>query len=151
MTNDILERAFEAGPRIIDGTEYATYEDYVAATKPRTAKKSNKFNAEKVTIDGIKFDSKKEGRRYQELKLLERVGDIRFLSLQPRFLIIEARGSENKAVFTADFMYHVDRNDGTLEIVVEDVKSPPTRKKPDYINRRKMFKQKYPGYKFVEV
>lgn len=32
----------------------------------------NKYNAHKITIDGIKFDSKKEANRYCELKILEK-------------------------------------------------------------------------------
>lgn len=32
----------------------------------------SKYNNKKITIDGIKFDSIKEGNKYKELKLLER-------------------------------------------------------------------------------
>ena len=45
----------------------------------------NKYNAKKVTIDGITFHSQKESRRYLELKLLERAGEIKDLKLQPRY------------------------------------------------------------------
>ena len=43
-----------------------------------------KYHNKKVTIDGITFDSKKEARRYQELKLLERAGEIQNLELQKK-------------------------------------------------------------------
>lgn len=32
----------------------------------------SKYNNKKIIIDGIQFDSIKEGNRYKELKLLER-------------------------------------------------------------------------------
>lgn len=34
-------------------------------------KKRGKFNNRKIIIDGIVFDSKLEGKRYKELKLME--------------------------------------------------------------------------------
>ena len=52
----------------------------------------NKFNAKKITIDGIIFDSKKEAAFYHRLCLLKNAKNIndRVLSidLQPRFDII---------------------------------------------------------------
>lgn len=48
-------------------------------------KRQNKYNARKVTIDGIVFHSGKEGRRYSALKLLIRAGEIKDLKLQPRY------------------------------------------------------------------
>ena len=37
----------------------------------------SKYHNKKVIIDGIKFDSKKEANRYQELKLMQRAGKIK--------------------------------------------------------------------------
>lgn len=34
-------------------------------------KKPSKYRAIKTVIDGVTFDSRKEGRRYRELRLLE--------------------------------------------------------------------------------
>jgi hypothetical protein len=45
----------------------------------------NKYNNIKTIIHGIKFDSKKEGARFLELKQLERIGEIYALETQPRF------------------------------------------------------------------
>ena len=45
----------------------------------------NKYYNEKVIVDGIKFDSKKESKRYVELKLLEKVKLIKDLELQKEF------------------------------------------------------------------
>jgi hypothetical protein len=48
-------------------------------------KKASKYNNEKITIDNEVFDSKLEGRRYQDLKLAQEFGQIRKLKLHPRF------------------------------------------------------------------
>lgn len=66
-------------------------------------KKRNKYNAKKVTIDGITFASGKEGRRYGELKLLERAREIFDLKLQPRFPIIIK--NFKICTYVADFQY----------------------------------------------
>ena len=102
-----------------------------------------KYNNRKTVVDGIKFDSKGEARRYSELKLLQRAGEISDLKLQPRFELLPKQKDERAINYTADFMYQ----EGT-ETVVEDFKGKATR---DYIMRRKMFKYRYPEYKFREV
>lgn len=52
----------------------------------------NKFNAKKITIDGVVFDSQKEGRYYQRLKLLKMARDTnnrpKEIIFQPRYDII---------------------------------------------------------------
>lgn len=66
-----------------------------------TARTGNKFHAKKVGVDGIKFDSQKEAARWQELKLLERAGEICELERQVRFLLIPKRkkaSSENARI-----------------------------------------------------
>ena len=63
----------------------------------------SKYSAQPVYHDGIRFASKKEGKRYLELKLLERAGQITRLELQPRFdLIING---VNCGFYKADFRY----------------------------------------------
>jgi hypothetical protein len=54
-------------------------------------------------VDDIVFDSKKESRRYSELRLLERAGMITELELQPRFDIIV--NGVNCGYYKADFRY----------------------------------------------
>ncbi len=56
----------------------------------------SKFGNRHVKIDGIRFDSMKEGRRYNELKLLERGGEIQNLELQPRFVLQESFKRDGK-------------------------------------------------------
>jgi hypothetical protein len=56
----------------------------------------NKFGNRQVKVDGIRFDSVKEARRYNELKLLERGGEIKNLELQPRFVLQESFKRDGK-------------------------------------------------------
>lgn len=101
----------------------------------------NKYRAVKTTIDGIKFDSKAEGRRYAELKLLERAGEIRQLELQPRYsIVINGRHICN---YHADFRYFTAE-----QSIVEDVKGVRT---PVYRLKKKLVEAVYPGIKIVEV
>lgn len=72
-------------------------------------KKHNKYSNRKVTIDNILFDSKKEARRYQQLKLMEKAGLITDLALQPKFTLQESFKYKNKTYrkidYIADFSY----------------------------------------------
>lgn len=105
--------------------------------------KMTKYGNKKITIDGITFDSKKEGRRYQELKLLERAGEIFHLELQPRYDF--HHNGVNLGFYKADFKY-VENG----ELVVEDVKSEITKKHPVYRLKKKMMKAFY-GIEIKEV
>ena len=49
--------------------------------------KVNKYNAKKVVIDGIMFDSKKEAARYNELKLMQKAKVIHRLEVHPKYPI----------------------------------------------------------------
>lgn len=101
--------------------------------------KQAKYRNKKVEIDGRVFDSKKEASRYLELKMLVYAGDIKELECQCDYLLIPANGKEKRCVYRADFRYK-DR-DGN--IVVEDVKSPATRKLSTYIMKRKLMVEKF--------
>ena len=84
--------------------------------------KRSKYGNKKTEVDGITFDSKAEARRYGELKLLERAGEIRSLELQPSFAL-EVNGV-HVCRYIGDFRY-VDMRDSS--IVVEDVKGVETK------------------------
>ncbi len=79
------------------------------------------------------YDSKREEKRAWELELLEKAGQIRNLKTQQRFQLLPAQKDERPVHYVADFVYW----EGDKEIV-EDVKSPMTRKLPAYILKRKM-------------
>lgn len=91
------------------------------------APKRSKFGNRKVEIDAKSFDSEKEGRRYRDLKLMERAGAIRELSMQVRYPLI--CNGVTVAHYVADFRY-VRTADGVR--VIEDVKSEITRKDKTY-------------------
>lgn len=111
---------------------------FQAKKKKSPENDSTKFKNKKVEIDGHKFDSKAESRRYIELKELAATGTIRDLTLQKRFKLIPAqrvggRLIERAVDYVSDFCYR--DSDGLL--IVEDVKSPFT-KTPAYIIKRKL-------------
>ena len=113
--------------------------------------RSNKYGSRKVTVDGITFDSKKEAKRYSELRLLEKAGQITNLQRQFKFELIPTQREESTEVYKAgpqkglpkpgavietpcfyiaDFTY-CDGN----ELIVEDTKGFKTK---DYIIKRKL-------------
>jgi len=102
-----------------------------------------KFANIPTTVDGIKFASRAEARRYGELKLLERANQIRNLELQPKFPLVV--NGELVCTYVADFAYSLD---GTLG-VVEDVKSKAT-KTPQYRIKVKLLRALY-GIEVREV
>ena len=112
--------------------------------------RGSKFGNRPVEIDGIRFDSGKEARRYNELKLLEYAGQIKNLELQPRFVLQESfkRNGEThrKIEYVADFRY--TEND---KEIVEDVKSIITKKHPVYALKKKLLFKKYPDITFLET
>ena len=51
----------------------------------------NKYGNKKTVVDGITFDSRKEAKRYQELKLLEKAGEIKDLRRQVKYELIPSQ------------------------------------------------------------
>jgi hypothetical protein len=114
--------------------------------------KKNKYGvspAECRTYNGIEFDSAAEMKRYCQLLLLQKAGQIKNLMLQPRFELQPAFKSsfqKNKIKsinYVADFLYEQD-----CKIVVEDVKGFRTK---EYSLKMKIFLYKYPQYIFREI
>lgn len=86
-------------------------------------------------VDGIKFASKAEARRYADLKLLERAGEICFLKLQPRYpLTVEGL---HVCTYVGDFEY-VETKTG--RVVTEDKKGVKT---PAFVIKAKLFHALY--------
>lgn len=108
----------------------------------------SKYGARKVTVNGMVFDSKKEAKRYNELKALEKAGVIRDLERQVKFVLIPAqrepdtvgtrggihRGKllERECAYVADFVYTVAE---TGLQTVEDTKGMRTT---EYVIKRKL-------------
>lgn len=98
-----------------------------------------KYGNRKVKTEDGTFDSVKEFRRWQELKLMQRAGEIYELQRQVPFVLIPSQRENGKVVerevrYIADFTY---RDRGTNRLVVEDTKSEAT-KTPEYIIKRKL-------------
>ncbi|MBO9441396.1 DUF1064 domain-containing protein [Phaeobacter italicus] len=96
----------------------------------------NKFNAVAVTVDGIRFASLKEARRWGQLRLLEEGGEIRNLRRQVRIDLEGKNGplrtrTGRQMRLTVDFAYE-DKRLNWAE-VYEDSKGAITR---DYEVRR---------------
>lgn len=114
----------------------------------------SKYGAVRTTIDGVTFASKAEARRYCELRLLEKAGEIRGLKVQPKYPLVfmpgAGRRSVNVGTYIADFWYlALDAQTRTEAPVIEDVKSKPT-KTPIYRLKKKMVEAIY-GITITEV
>ena len=108
---------------------------------------NNKYGAKKEVVDGHRFDSRKEARRYVSLKMLVMSGDITDLKVHPKFVLLEGfiyRLRKIRAItYTADFMYQEKG-----ETIVEDVKSSATKTQLFKV-KWKMVKYKYPEFVFI--
>lgn len=109
-----------------------------------------KYGNEICEVNGIRFDSKKEARRYEELLLQLKSGLITDLKLQHHFTLAEAFKMPDgtpirKMEYIADFTY----TDADGRFIVEDVKSEATRKNPVYAIKKKLMAEE--GYKITEV
>jgi hypothetical protein len=101
----------------------------------------NKFGAVPMTVDGIRFASTREARRWGELRMMERAGEIRALRRQVAIPLIGRDGpiltdTGRTRTYVADFVYE-DRRLGWAE-VVEDAKGHPT---PEFKLKRAILAQ----------
>ncbi|WP_151730401.1 DUF1064 domain-containing protein [Acinetobacter junii] len=119
--------------------------------KPKAAK-PNKFNARKVELDGMTFDSKKEHKRYIELKAMQQRGEIFSLEHHTKFELapktkLEGEKRAKPALrYFADFTYYIS----TGEYIVEDVKSAATRKLASYRTKKHLMSTVH-GISITEV
>lgn len=135
------------------------------------AAKKNKYHNIPDSRQGaereIKFKSRKEARRYDELMLMLKSGQIQELKLQPQFTLQEAyttpEGKRVRAIrYDADFSYYIlqtellvvdgggsTKSEEEWKYVVEDVKSKATKTRV-YALKKKLLREKY-GIDIVEV
>lgn len=118
----------------------------------------SKYHSKKVEYDGLKFDSKKEAKRYRELMLLERAGKIKDLQMQVKYELIPSqkdmsgRVIERAVIYIADFVY-TDISTPVHRLIVEDIKGYRNTKGGAYalyVIKRKLMLHKY-GIKITEV
>ena len=115
-----------------------------------------KYGNRKTIVDGIRFDSQKEARRYQYLKWAEGQGLIYQLRLQQDFTLQEAftasDGERHRAIrYKADFTYRIGPPQSryviedhwmklpTGALVIEDTKGVRTK---EYNMKKKMMAEK---------
>jgi len=101
----------------------------------------SKYHNQPTHRGDIRFASKREAARYDVLMRLAGSGTITELRLQPSFTLTESyitpSGERIRALrYVADFSYVQNG-----QIVVEDPKGHETQ---EFINKRKLFMEKYP-------
>jgi hypothetical protein len=104
-------------------------------------KRGHKYRASPQSVDGIRFDSKAEARRYGELKTLQEAGEVLWFIRQPRFDL--PGGTTYKADFLVVHSASVAPGTGKVkvEVTIEDVKGHRT---PMYIMKKKQVEALYP-------
>lgn len=106
----------------------------------------SKYRNKKVAADGFQFDSQMEYRRYCELKLLQRAGEIKDLHVHPKYKLLPKYYSNSQhrnipaIIYTADFTYLEDG-----KVIVEDVKGVSTTA---FNLKRRLFEYHYPSVFF---
>lgn len=110
-----------------------------------------KYKSKQTIVDGIKFQSKLESERYQQLKFLLRADEIADLKLQPEFQIFEGytdavTGEKHRSrYYVGDFKY-VDTK--SHQTIVEDTKGVET----DVFKLKwEMVQEKFPEYVFRKM
>lgn len=127
-----------------------------AEAQKKAARESKYHNQKDERAAGsgasIRFDSKKEARRYDELMAMLQAGKIRELKLQQQFTLQEAytttEGVRVRAIrYQADFTYQkpqfVDRDGEWIwGLIVEDVKSRATKTRA-YAMKKKLMQERF--------
>jgi hypothetical protein len=112
-------------------------------------KSHRKYANEPTTVDGLRFDSRAEAKRWFDLLWRVKAGEIADLERQVRYVLIpkQARpsgGVERECAYIADFTY-LDKRTGRS--VCEDVKGCAT---PEFRIKRKLLLLVH-GIELVEV
>lgn len=99
--------------------------------------KPNKYRAKATVVDGIRFASRKEAKRYGELKMMQAAGEVKWFTCQVPFRL------DGGTVYRADFL--VVWWNGN--VTVEDAKGYRTQV---YFVKRREVEAKY-GFTIQEV
>ena len=105
-----------------------------------------KYKNTKIEFEGILFHSKGELKRYKELCLLEKSGEISELERQKKYILQEKYTKNSRKIreisYIADFVYKDKKG-----VVIEDFKGFRTEM---YKLKKKIFEFKYP-YEITET
>ena len=112
--------------------------------------KTNKYNAVKTEVDDIVFDSKFEAEKWNELKTLERIGIIKDLQRQVRFILLDEyvnnKGEKIRPIsYIADFVYFDIKKKQKIAMDTKGLETEVFRIK------KKLFENKYRDYIFLVV
>jgi hypothetical protein len=91
----------------------------------------HKFHNVITERDGLKFRSQKEARYYDQLKIMQKMGEVVFFLLQPKFHL------PGGVKYSADFVVY--KSNGEVEFI--DVKGKKTK---GYIRNKKLVEAIYP-------
>lgn len=116
----------------------------MASPASAALRRPSKYRAVRTQVDGITFASKKEARRYGELRLMELGGLIRRLERQPVFIL--AVNGEEICRYIADFRYWVED-----VCIVEDVKGMRRGAAYEMFKVKKRLAEAIYGIEVVEV
>jgi hypothetical protein len=101
----------------------------------RVVRRGHKFGAVATVFEGVRFASKREAKRYGELLMLGKAGEIADLELQPRFPIIV--NGRKVCDYIADFQYYDLQQQ---RLITEDSKGMRT---PVYRLKKKLVEAQY--------
>ena len=99
--------------------------------------KPSKYRNVPTDVDGIRFASKREARRWKELRLLFKAGEIQGLARQVQFML------PGGIVYVADFLYLVVSGSAWT---IEDAKGVMTK---EYVLKKRLMKSI--GFTITEV
>lgn len=129
--DDMVSRGTLRGYTVI--SDEKKLESMLSPQPPKGKEKRSKYGSRKVEYNGIVFDSEKECKRYKDLLLMIKAGDIGLLRLQVPYELNE--GGSHSLKYIADFVY-VDAKTGIT--VVEDAKGFRT---VEYRKKKRLMKK----------
>jgi Protein of unknown function (DUF1064) len=119
-------------------TKHLTIEEArVELAKQSKAWSPSKFRNKPTYVDGHRFASKLESRRYEALRDMEKRGEIHHLTLQSRYPLTV--NDELICTYVSDFDYL----DSDGRFITEDTKSPATARNPTFRLKAKLFEALY--------
>ena len=104
--------------------------------------RNSKYNAKKVIVDNIQFDSKVESQFYLHLKRLQEMGEVTRFDLQPEFILqggfTDDWGVKHLPIkYRADFLvYYKDSDPKVIDIKGQIL--------PEFKLKRKLYAAKFP-------
>jgi hypothetical protein len=96
-----------------------------------------KYGNEPVTVEGVRLDSKREAKRWKELRAMLRGGALKWLARQAEFIL------PGGIVYRCDFIYLAA---GDMEMTIEDAKGHITK---EYALKKKLMAEL--GFEIKEV